>query len=261
MTTPDQTELVDTHCHIHSQWYKLDPDAVLKHATGEGVTKIICVGTDVEDSRRAVAFAADRANCWASVGVHPHDSRKELDRVTELDEILEKAPSGKVVAIGEIGLDFYYNHSPKKEQLATLHYQIKLAQRHDLPIIFHVRDAFAEFWNVFDSYTGLRGVIHSFSATRHELDEILVRDLYVGLNGIMTFTKRVEQLDAAQKVPDSKLLVETDAPFLTPIPHRGKLNRPGFLRDTISFLAKTRGQTRAELAAHSTNNANKLFNI
>ncbi|MDX1766049.1 MAG: TatD family hydrolase [Candidatus Saccharimonadales bacterium] len=253
--------LVDTHCHIHSQWYELNPEEVISRSIKAGVNKMVCVGTTVDDSKVAVNFAAKNDSCWAAVGIHPHDSKKELDRFAELDELINKAKTGVIVAIGEIGLDFYYNHSPKKEQLEALHYQIELALKRDLSFIFHIREAFEEFWKVFDQYQGLRGVVHSFSSGPQDLDEVLSRNLYVGLNGIMTFTRQANQLEAARRVPLNRLLLETDAPFLTPVPYRGKVNTPEFLVDTAKFLCELRGETLKDLAKTTTQNAKELFKL
>jgi TatD DNase family protein len=178
-----------------------------------------------------------------------------------LQQFRDLANKAKVIAIGETGLDYFYEHSPREEQERLLRFQLDIAAEHHLPLIFHVRDAFEDFWPIFDSYSGLRGVIHSFSATSRELAQILSRGLYVGLNGIMTFTKDTAQLDAAKAVPLDRLLLETDAPFLTPVPYRGTICQPKHVRDTAEFLASLRGEGLDELARASTRNAQKLFGI
>ncbi len=270
-------QLVDTHCHIHEvdalaanlrtetrQRYAkagvTDPDKLIKAAKADNVTSLICVGTTLEDSKVACEFAASRAGVWASIGIHPHEAKDHL-KLAEQKAFMDLADKPKVVAVGECGLDYYYTHSPKEEQIELLHFQLSLAQKHGLPLTFHVRDAFADFWPVFDQYKGVRGVIHSFTATRKELDEVLARGLYVGLNGIMTFTKDQEQLAAAKAVPLDRLVLETDAPFLTPHPYRGTICEPKHVRVTAEFLAKLRSESLAKLATATTNNAQKLFGI
>jgi TatD DNase family protein len=251
--------LVDTHCHIHSADYELEPETVVSEAESAGVTAMICVGTDIDDSALAVRFAATRANCYASAGLHPHDSRLGKSEFEKLEK-LANAP--KVVAVGECGLDYYYSHSPRDDQIKALEYQIGLALKYDLPMIFHVREAFDDFWPIFDAHQTAgrpRGVIHSFSATLSELDSALSRDLYVGLNGIMTFTRDEQQLAAARAIPLQKLLLETDAPFLTPHPFRGKVNEPKHVRTVAEFLARLRGEPLEVLAEHTTSNARELF--
>src|SRR6185312_11541821 len=130
----------------------------------------------------------------ASVGIHPHEAQRYAGDAQALAAFAKLAERPKIVAVGECGLDYFYNHSPKVDQEEILRFQIELALRHDLPMIFHVRDAFDDFWSIFDEYTGIRGVIHSFTATEKELAQALERGLYIGLNGIMTFTKQVKQL-------------------------------------------------------------------
>jgi TatD DNase family protein len=254
-------ELVDTHCHIQFADYELDPEEAIANAVADGVTRLLCVGCRLEDSKDAVEFAARYDNIWASIGLHPHEGSVYVNDDHALQQFRELVAKPKVVAIGETGLDYYYMHASKEDQKKLLRFQLDLAMEHNLPLIFHIRDAFDDFWPIFDEYTGLRGVVHSFSAGIAELDEILSRGLYVGLNGIMTFTKDQNQLDAAKKVPLEQLLLETDAPFLTPVPYRGKIGQPKYVRVTAEFLANLRGESLEELARVSTANATTLFNL
>jgi TatD DNase family protein len=265
------------------------------------------VGTDAVDSALAVEFTKNRANTWASIGLHPHDAKEGepalqqlralLDRnssnapasdtgrdhfrgTSEAQDVLQKSTSEnrsskkvghpsvagndmpqKIIAIGECGLDYFYGHSTKTDQAKALHFQIALATQHGLPLIFHVRDAFDDFWPIFDSYKNLRGVIHSFTDSGHNLQEALRRGLYIGVNGIMTFTKNQWQLEAAKNIPLSRLLLETDAPFLTPVPHRGRVNEPAHALLVARFLAGLRGEAPESVAAATTNNARTLFSI
>ncbi len=204
-------------------------------------------------------LAAKYDNVWAAAGVHPHDAKDFPDDGAEqLNKLLSQP---KVVAVGEMGLDFFKNYSPKDNQIKILRQQIEASLASGLPYIFHIRESFDDFWPVFDSYPRLRGVVHSFSAGRKELEQIMQRDLYVGLNGIMTFTKDQEQLAAAKAAPINRLVLETDAPFLTPAAKRGQTCEPAFVRDTAEFLAELRGQSLADLAAATTKNAEELFAI
>jgi TatD DNase family protein len=273
-------QLIDTHCHIHeiiawddadreeysvtARWHKsgiTDPDAVIATAVNGGVTRMICVGCTVEDSQLAVDFVQKRPEIWASIGIHPHEAARYAGARKKLDAFAALAARPKVVAVGECGLDYYYEHSPRAVQLKILHFQFQLAQAYGLPMIFHVRDAFEDFWPVFDQYPGISGVIHSFTATEKELHQALERGLYIGLNGIMTFTKDEKQLEAAKKVPPGRLLLETDAPFLTPKPHRGTICLPKHVRLTAEFLADLRGETLEQLAEYSSANALALFKV
>lgn len=382
-------QLVDTHCHIQeaqlpaqgddgmrAMWHRdkpVDPDQLITHAAEQGVTKMICVGTTVADSRLAVEFVQTRPQCWASIGLHPHEAKdgeaalqalasllisspakvpispaqsgqgrkqrlaltppygpgepslgkretsaadaKPIAPIASLpanapeitpagaslaernwvqrsaarakDKLVGEAtaetllsparnaqflsardkagpassPNHKIVAIGECGLDYFYNHSSKTDQIKALRFQIELAMQHNLPLIFHVRNALDDFWPIFDSYPNLRGVLHSFTDTQANLDRALARGLYIGVNGIMTFTKDQAQLAMAKQIPLQKLLIETDAPFLTPVPLRGKVNEPANGRLVANFMATLRGEQLKELAAATTTNAQTLFGI
>ncbi len=254
-------EFVDTHCHIHSANYDLDVQETIEAAQKAGVTRLICVGTDLEDSQRAVEFAKKNDGCSAVIGIHPHEAKRYISNNQELETFRQLAKDDKIVAVGECGLDYYYHHSPKQDQEALLRLQIELALKHDLPLIFHVRHAFEDFWQVVDSYPKVRGVIHSFSAHQKELEEALTRGFYIGLNGIMTFSKDEQQLAAARQVPLEKLVLETDAPFLTPIPYRGKICQPKHVVTTAEFLASLREEPLTQLSAATTQNAIDLFHL
>src|SRR5579864_6648696 len=261
-------QLTDTHCHIQeadsslsgnspvrSIWVKADkkdPDEIIKAAIEADVTRLVCVGTDLKDSVNAIEFTQNRPNCCASIGIHPHEAKRYVGQTKLLEDFAKLAMKPKVVAVGECGLDYFYNHSSKADQADLLKFQINLALEHNMPLIFHVREAFVDFWPIFDQYKGLRGVVHSFSATEIELKQILQRNLYVGLNGIMTFTKNPAQLAAARAVPLDKMLLETDAPFLTPTPYRGTICEPKHVRVTAEFLSKLRGENLEQLSGATT---------
>lgn len=265
-------QFVDTHCHIQFPDYPLDADEVREAAAADGVARLLVVGCTLKDSQAAVTYAKDIDGVWASIGLHPHEAAVYEHDHKALQQFHDLASKPKVVAIGETGLDYYYEHSPKEAQKRMLRFQLDVAKEHNLPLIFHVRDAFDDFWKIIDDFQTpnpelrtpnpkIRGVVHSFSATTKELDQILNRGLYVGLNGIMTFTKDSQQLDAAKKAPLDRLLLETDAPFLTPAPFRGKVCEPKHVRTTAEFLAKLRGDSLENVALVTTNNAKKLFGI
>ena len=254
-------DFIDTHCHIHSKDYGLDPDLVIKDGAEAGVSAAIVVGTDLEDSKLAVKFAKNHDNIYSSIGIHPHEAKVYINDPKKLNEFASLADDKKVVAIGECGLDYYYNHSPKADQKKILEFQLELAQKHNLPVIFHVRDAFEDFWPIIDRYPNIRGVIHSFTASKEILQEILSRNLYVGLNGIMTFTKNQAQLDAAKLVPLEKMLLETDAPFLTPAPYRGTIAQLKHVINVAFFLSELRNETLESISKVTTSNAKKLFNL
>ncbi len=256
--------LIDTHCHIHDDEFELDAGEVLEVAQAEGVHKLICIGTDAAYSKSAIEFASGREGVFASVGLHPHDASLEE---TDMDKIVKMASSNEVVAIGECGLDYYYDNSPREQQKRVLKTHFELAQELNLPMSFHVRgskdnpsDAFDDFWELYDQYVP-RGVIHSFSASGDILDQILERGLFVGVNGIVTFMKEGPQLDAVRRIPLESMVLETDAPLLTPVPFRGTINEPKHIHVIVGFLSQLRGESAKQIAASTTKNAEKLFSI
>ena len=248
-------QLIDTHCHIHEPTYPLDADATLIRAREAGIEKLICVGTSQQSSREALDFAAQRDNVFASIGVHPHDTQ---DGWQELDELFVRP---KLIAVGEIGLDYFYTHSPREVQIEALQAQIELALKHNLPIIFHVREAFADFWPIFDNFHDIRGVLHSFTDTEAQLEQGLGRGLLVGVNGISTFTKSEAQKKMFASIPLDRLLLETDAPFLTPAPLRGKVNEPAFVAQIAEYHMRIRGISLEQIATTTSANADALFAI
>lgn len=247
---------VDTHCHIHES-YKLPLEDVFSHAHEQGVGQMICVGTSEESSYSAVAFASIRPDVFAAIGVHPHDTK---DGYAAIATIADTTPH-KLVAIGEIGLDYFYTHSPRETQIEALKHQIEIALKYNLPIIFHVRDAFEDFWPIFDTYQGIRGVLHSYTDSKENLDIALKKGLYIGVNGISTFTKDESQKEMFDAIPLDRILFETDAPFLTPAPYRGKVNEPAYVRVVAEYHAQRRGISIEEIANASTHNARALFSL
>lgn len=277
-------QLVDTHCHVHSVDYPIPIADVDAHNAENGVEYLIAVGCDAADSQRAVDFAADRPNTWAVVGQHPHEAKfgeEPLKQIRNLVESrrrrsvpsvvptvlggrqngTEEASERLIVGIGECGLDYFYGHSSKEDQEKALRYQIELALEYDLPLVFHVREAFDDFWPIFDSYSGIRGELHSYTDDSANLSKAIERGLYIGVNGIMTFTKNDWQLEVARTIPLDKMLLETDSPFLTPVPLRGKVNEPAHVLKVAEFISDLRQMPLSDLAQHTTTNARQLFSI
>lgn len=269
-------DLVDTHCHIQSigtddgeritreMWSKnsdLDANGAITAAGEQGVTKMICVGCDLDDSKLAIGFVQERPQCWASVGIHPHEAKRYVGESGKLAELEQLVRLPKVVAVGETGLDYHYEHSNPSDQLEVFKWQVEIARENDLPVIFHIREAFDDFWDLMDNYAGVKGVLHSFTDNNDNLLMAIERGFYIGVNGIATFTKSEEQLEVYKNVPIDKLLLETDAPFLTPKPFRGNINEPKQIGVIADFLAELRGEDRQLLATATTENASRLFGI
>jgi len=225
---------------------------------------------------------------FAAIGVHPHDSKdfseqdledlRNLIRPSFADLFGESSrqidspdkPSndkGCIVAIGEIGLDYYYEFTPRAKQIAAFEMQLQLAVDHALPVSFHVRDerensgaVWRDFWPILDNFSGVKGALHSFTDTPTQMEQGLKRGFYIGVNGIATFAKENE-LDMWRAIPIDKMLLETDAPFLAPVPFRGQKNQPSFIPKIVDFLGNLRGETFQEIAMQTTQNAEKLFVI
>lgn len=250
--------LIDSHCHVHDEEFFGDErESVYRRAIDADIG-MITVGTDEKSSLEAVKFASARENIWVAVGVHPHDSRLGW---AEIEQILKNDKSGKIVAIGEIGLDYFYDNSPRDVQKQALEEQLQLAVDHNLPVTFHVRDGFDDFWPIFDNFSGVRGVLHSFTDSRANAEKGLEKGLYIGINGIATFTKDEKQAELYKTLPLEKILLETDAPFLTPKPFRGKVNEVGYVELVAQWCARGRGMSVEDVSRITTQNTRELFNI
>lgn len=252
--------LIDTHCHIHEEDYPIDISDAINRARQVGVMQMICVGTNEASSKRALDASICHDGLFASAGIHPHHATEGIDGLTEL---IDSTKSEKLVAIGEIGLDYYYNNSPRDIQIKTLEQQIDLALKKDLPIIFHVRDAYDDFWPILDNFKNIRGVLHCFTDNIKNANEGLKRGLFFGINGISTFTKDQYQKQMFEYIPIGKILLETDAPFLTPSPLRGKIkvNEPAFIKEIGEFNSSLHKVSFNDFAAITTTNARTLFKL
>ncbi len=246
--------LTDTHCHVHDSDYP-DADGARERALKNDVTKILCVGTNEHDSDLAVTFAEKWPIAYAVVGVHPHNTDKGYSSIQHiLNEQYER-----VVGIGEIGLDYYYDNSPRDVQIAALEQQLQWALDYNLPVSFHVREAFEDFWPIFDNFAGIRGVLHSFTDTESTLEKALSKGLYIGVNGISTFAR--DKAAMFDHIPLERMLLETDAPFLTPVPYRGRVNEPAFVRNVAEYHANRRMIDLEHLSRATSANASTLFTL
>ncbi len=255
--------LIDTHCHLQdSEFYTDEQREELYRCAVAADTSMICVGTDVRSSREAVAFARTHERCYAVVGIHPHEA--ESNSVKDIAALLHthnKEGKSRIVGIGEIGLDYHYDGSTPEMQQQILNDQIQLALEYDLPISFHVRDAFDAFWPIFDRFSGVRGVLHSFTDSPENLQRGIENGLFVGINGISTFTRDEAQRYMYSHVPLEHVVLETDAPFLTPKPFRGKINTPAYVRYVAEDQATCKGVSVEHVAAITTRNAITLFRL
>jgi TatD DNase family protein len=252
--------LIDSHCHLDFPELTADESGVLARARTAGVAGMLTIGTRLDQFERVRAIAERHDNVWCSVGVHPHEAKEEGQRTP--DRLIEATRHPKVVGIGETGLDFYYEHSPRDEQAESFRAHVAASRETGLPLIVHTRNADVETGDILeDEYRkgAFPGLIHCFSSGRAVAERALALGLYISISGIVTF-KAAEELRAiVRDVPLDRLLVETDAPYLAPVPKRGKTNEPAFVAHTAAKVADLKGVDLAELEAATTDNFFRLF--
>jgi TatD DNase family protein len=252
--------MIDSHCHLNYKGLVEDQAAVLARARAAGVTGMLNISTRAREWDAVIGLAAQEADVWASVGIHPHeaDEHKDMDSA----RLVDAAAHPKVVAIGETGLDYYYDHSDRAQQQASFRDHIDAARHTGLPVIIHTRDAEEDTASILreEMERGtFTGVIHCFTASDAFADIALDLGLYISLSGIVTFRNAMALQETARRIPDDRLLIETDAPFLAPVPHRGKTCEPAFVADTARLVADLRGVGVATLAGQTDRNFYHLF--
>ena len=259
--------LIDTHCHLDFKDFDTDRDYVINRAISKGVARIINVGSSIEGTRRSIELAKKYDIIYASVGIHPH----EADSVTDdaISEIRKLAKEKKVVAIGEVGLDYYRNLSSKVKQIEVFKKFIRLAQESDLPLIIHSREADNDLINILKEHVSqlptsnsqLKGVIHCFSGSKEFLKECLDLGFYISFTCNLTFKKAQALRDVARIVPIERVLLETDAPYLSPEPLRGKRNESAYLTYLVEEWIRLTGLSKEDIERITTHNANELFKL
>lgn len=255
--------LIDSHCHIQGKEYAGEADAVIARAHAAGIETLIVVGGagDMSSNSEAVALAQRSESVYATVGMHPHDA-KDVG-VEDLQTLQQLAAQPKVVAIGETGLDYYYNHSPHAVQRRVFAQFIGMARATKLPIVVHERDAAREAADILsaEGQGALRGVIHCFTGDYAAASAYLDLGFYLSFTGILTFKNAEALRDVVRRVPLESMFVETDSPYLTPVPHRGKRNEPAYVRFVAETMAQVKGVPLDEVARVTTENVRSLFEI
>ncbi|MDF3066048.1 MAG: putative deoxyribonuclease YcfH [Polyangiaceae bacterium] len=254
--------LIDTHCHLDAEYFPEGPEETLARARAAGVTGFVCVGVgSLEQARSAVAIAAQRADVWATVGVHPHDAQS-CDPALEA-ALRREAESPRVVAVGEIGLDYHYDHSPRELQKDVFRRFIAAARSLKKPIVVHTRSAPAETLAILEEENArdVGGLIHCFSEDKPFAERALALGFYLSFSGIVTFKKSHAIQEVAAWAPADRILVETDSPYLAPVPLRGKRCEPAYVLHTARFVAELRGESVEALALQTTANAGRLLGV
>ncbi len=252
--------LVDSHCHLDFPDFGGDVDGIINRARGAGVGAMLTIGTKIADFPRVRAIAEGHDNVWCSVGVHPHEAAVEPDVDTARLAALARHP--KVVGIGETGLDYFYEHSPRAGQVASFRAHIAAARGTGLPLIVHTRDADGDTGAILAEQMGqgaFTGLIHCFSSSLELARTALDLGLLLSFSGIVTFKNAHNVREAARFAPLDRILVETDAPYLAPVPHRGKRNEPAFTTHTAAVMAELKGVSAGVLADRTTENFFRLF--
>ncbi|HXG23312.1 MAG TPA: TatD family hydrolase [Chthonomonadales bacterium] len=251
--------LIDTHCHLNHEQFQADLLEVIERALAAGVERMIVVGFDLPSSEEAVRLADSHLSLYAAIGVHPHEAR--IYGLTVEERLMDLSRHPKVVAIGEIGLDYHYDFSPRHDQKVAFRAQLALASAVELPVIIHCREAYPDVLDEL-AQAGVEktgGVMHCWTGTASEAEWALGLGLYMGFGGVLTFKNADALWEIAASAPLSRILVETDAPYLAPVPHRGKRNEPAYARLVAEKLAQVRAVALEEIESETTINARKLF--
>ncbi len=255
------SRLIDSHCHLDMNAYHADLDEIISSAEKCGVNRIITIGIDLTSSRRAVELADQYPGVFATIGIHPHSAEEASDVVYQ--ELKKLTSKPKVVGYGEIGLDYARMYAPKKNQLQVFAQQLELARDLHLPVVIHDRDAHKDTLMLLRQQGPFPagGVMHCFSGDVAFAEEILALGFYISIPGIVTFKNAVDLQQVVLEVPLTRMLLETDGPFLAPAPWRGKTNRPEYLLYTAGKMAELRNISVDEVARQTTNNTEKLFSL
>ncbi len=253
--------MIDSHCHLEDERFEGEVVQTLARMKEAGVDRCILAGSDEDSSERIVRLTEDYHNVFGVVGVHPHEAK--FFTPATLDKMDTWLSSPRIIGVGEIGLDYYYDHSPRAEQREALAAQIDFAYQKQVPAVFHVRDAHGEFTDMLRARTGKlpQGVMHCYTGSLESAKVYLNLGLYISFSGSVTFKNAKNLQEVARFVPPDRLLIETDSPYLAPVPMRGKRNEPAYVRYVAEKVAELRGMDVSELADQAARNTQRLFKL
>lgn len=251
--------LIDSHCHPNSDELRKDAEALMERAASAGVGRMLIVGCDLEDSREAVRMAHrfEGYGAWAAVGIHPHEASRYAEALPE--ELLQMAEDCRTLALGEMGLDYHYDLSPRKVQREVFQRQLAWAEGVGMPVVLHVREAMEDALIILRDFRGLKLLFHCYDGGLKFLDEVLNLGALCALGGAVTWKRSVELREVARLIPADRLLAETDCPWMAPVPFRGRLNEPAYVRYVYEALAEVRGVPLEELSGQIARNADGFF--
>ena len=253
-------QMIDSHAHLDEERFDEDRDELIKSLKENAISYVINPSSDMETSRRVVKLSNRYDNIFAAVGIHPHDA--EGFKEEDLDELRELSKDERVVAIGEIGLDYYYDNSPREIQKEVFKKQLELAYELDLPVIIHTRDAMGDTYDILKEFEGrVRGVMHCYTGSIEMAEKFMKLGFYISIAGPVTFKNAVNVREMAKQIPLERLLIETDSPYLAPVPNRGKRNDPTNVRYVVDMLANLKEIQIDKIIEHSRENTVKLFSL
>lgn len=260
-------KMFDSHAHYYDERFERETggtDALLQSLFATDVCGIINIGTDPENSREVVREAARWEGMYATVGIHPGDGQRQADidaALAEIEELLKNAKEKKIVALGEIGLDYHYDDTDREKQAYFFEKQLELAEKYGMPVVIHDREAHGDCFDAVCRHPNVTGVFHSYSGSAEMARDLVRRGWYISFSGVITFKNAPKVREAVAATPLDRILIETDAPYLAPVPHRGKLNHSGLMRYTAEAIAAVKGITTDALIRVTRENAKRLFKI
>jgi TatD DNase family protein len=252
--------VIDSHCHLAAPQFATDGDAVIRRALDAGVTQMVCIGDTLKESEEGIALAEKYPQIYCTVGVHPHESGKwKTENEKQLAELVSR--SKKVKAIGEIGLDYHYDFSPREMQREVFAKQLALAQALELPVVLHCREAVQDVWAIVSERKPKKLVMHCCTEAWSNVERFIKAGYFLSFTGIATYSKSEDIRDTIRQCPLAQLMVETDAPFLAPVPHRGKRNEPAYVVDVAKCIAEIKGLPLEEVDRATSKNAVEFFQL